>query len=113
MNKLLLPFLLLCAASINAQSLPETRTQETYVMTDKGIVGKLELDTAQRRQLELVERTYEQDLDALLDNDTLSDAAAKAEADQLARVRHAQFKRVLTAEQYEKWVRMLADAEVP
>lgn len=82
-------------------------------MTDKGILGNLVLDTAQRRQLELVEHAYQQDMDALVQNDTLSDMAAKAEADQLARARHTQFKRVLTAEQYEEWVRMLAEAEMP
>ena len=58
-------------------------------MTDKGILGNLVLDTAQRRQLELVERTYQQEMDALEDNDTLSDIAAKAQADQLARAPRA------------------------
>lgn len=113
MNKLLFLFLLLGAAGANAQSLPDTATQETYVMTDKSIVGSLALDTAQRRQLELIERGYEQDLNAILVNDTRNDAGAKAEADQLASLRHAQFTRVLTAQQYEEWIGMLANAKMP
>ncbi len=115
MNKQILSFLLLAflSAGAIAQSLPPGRTEETYVMTDDRIVGTLELDTAQRRQLQGVEQRYQRDLHALLTSDTISETAAKAQADRLAGTRHREMKAVLTAEQYARWARLIADSEVP
>ena len=114
MKKHLLTVLLAasCSTWVQAQSLPPGRTEKMYVFTDEGIAGSLEMDTMQRRQLQTVEVRYQRDLDALRNNDTISEAAAKAEADRIAAVRHKGMKTVLTPEQYEKWVRIIADAEV-
>ncbi len=115
MNKPLLSFLLVStlSAGVSAQSLPPGRTEATYVMADDRILGTLELDTAQRRQLEGIEFRYQQDMRTLNANDTISETAAKAQADRLAGTRHREMKAVLTPEQYARWARMIADAEVP
>lgn len=104
--------LLLLASSAGAQSLPEGRTEDTYVMTDRGIVGVLKLDTAQRNQLTTIERRYEMALDRLMANDTLENKEAERRADVLAKERHDAIRAILTPEQYERWARMLADADV-
>lgn len=115
MNKPFLSYLLLASLSVgaSAQSLPPGRTEETYVMTDGRILGTLELDTTQRRQLGSIERRYQQDMRALNANDTLSEAVAKAQADRLAGARHREMKAVLTPEQYARWARLIADSEMP
>ena len=108
-------FLLLAAAlakGLSAQSLPPKGREETYVMNDKGIIGKMALDTAQRVRLEAVERQYVHDMDALSHNDTITEPAAEAEADRIAAERHQQMKAVLTPEQWAQWARMTADADV-
>ncbi len=114
MNKQVMSFLLLASlsASATAQSLPQGRTEETYVMADDRIVGMLELDTTQRRQLAAIEQRYQQDLQALRADDAINDAAAKAQADRLAGTRHREMKAVLSPVQYERWARMIADAAV-
>ena len=114
MNKQVMSFLLLASlsASATAQSLPQGRTEETYVMADDRIVGMLELDTTQRRQLAAIEQRYQQDLQALRADDTINDAAAKAQADRLAGTRQREMKAVLSPVQYERWARMIADAAV-
>jgi hypothetical protein len=115
MNKPFLSYLLLASlsAGASAQSLPPGRTEETYVMADDRILGTLELDTTQRRQLGSIERRYQQDMRALNANDTLSGSAAKAEADRLTGARHREMKSVLSPDQYARWARMIADHEVP
>lgn len=115
MNKFVLSFLLVVSlsAGASAQSLPPGRTEETYVMADDRILGTLELDTTQRRQLEGIEFRYQQDMGALNANDTISEAAAKARADRLSGTRHREMKDVLTPEQYARWARLIADSEVP
>lgn len=82
-------------------------------MADDRILGTLELDTTLRRQLEAIELRYQQDMRALNADDTVNEAAAKAQADRLAGARHREMKAVLTSEQYARWARMIADAEVP
>lgn len=115
MNKQVLSFLLLASlsAGASAQSLPPGSTEETYVMADDRILGTLELDTMQRRKLESIELRYQQDMRALNANDTINEATSKAKADRLAGARHREMKAVLTPEQYARWARMIADAEVP
>lgn len=104
--------LLLSAYPVEAQSLPEGRTEDTYVMTDRGIAGVLRLDTAQRNELTTIERRYEMAMDRLMENDTLEDQEAQRRADGLARERHEAIRAILTPEQYEHWARMLADADM-
>ena len=113
MNKHVLSFLLLASlsAGVRAQSLPQGRTEETYVMADDRIVGMLQLDTTQRRQLEGIEQRYHQNSHELQTNDTISEEAAKAHADRLAGTRHREMKAVLTPAQYQRWAQMIADAE--
>ena len=108
-------FLLLAATlakGLSAQSLPPGGTEETYVMNDKGIIGKMALDTVQRVRLEAIERQYVREMDALSHNDTIGEPAAQAEADRIAAGRHQQMKAVLTPEQWAQWARMTADADV-
>lgn len=115
MNKHVLAFLLIASVSAGsrAQSLPPSRTQETYVMVDDRMIGMLVLDTTQRQQLQAIEERYQQDLDALRANDTISEATAKEQADRSASARQQGMKAVLTPEQYARWARMVADAQVP
>ncbi len=113
MNKLLLLFLCaLAAPALSAQSLPPEKNEAIYVMEDDRVVGIMELDTAQRRQLITIERRYQQRMDELADNDTLERKEAEELADNHARERHEGIKALLTPEQYENWIRLIADAEV-
>lgn len=96
---------------LKAQSLPAGRKDQFYVMTENGILGSLELDTVQRARLEAVERAYEKDLDALMNADTLDDAAMKAKGERLAQERQDRFKEILSPAQYAQWTNMTNEAK--
>lgn len=102
--------LLLWAHASRAQSLPGGSTEETYVMSDRGIIGTMELDTTQRRRLIMAERHYDQAFDRLMVNDTLEDNERALQADHLAKGHHHTLRTILTTEQYQHWARMMSEA---
>ncbi|MBK9175257.1 MAG: hypothetical protein IPM46_02740 [Flavobacteriales bacterium] len=108
MRKLLSLLLLLMAAGLHAQSVPQGRVQPTYIVQDGQVLGQLALDTMQRRQLEAVERRYQQAMDALAANYTISDKAASVRAEELAAGRQVEFKAILTPDQFARWQQMEA-----
>lgn len=90
-----------------AQSMPPNAIEPAYVMTDKGLVGGLMLDTLQRSRLVEVEREYEHDMDAVASNDTISDVMANEYAKQLTATRQKRIRAILTPEQFDQWSRMV------
>ncbi len=105
---------LTCLASgLFAQSLPERQREETYVMSDAGVVGVLDLDTAQVRNLLTIERRYDRDFNQLMRSDSLSEELLATRVDAISQQRHDGIRAILTLEQYERWSRMIAEADMP
>ncbi|MBL0127907.1 MAG: hypothetical protein IPP83_10725 [Flavobacteriales bacterium] len=98
--------LLAFALGAHAQSLPETSTQRTWLMTDNGLVGGLVLDTTQRHRLQDAELRYQQDYDKLLAVDGWSDTETRERLDALEERRVAEYKAIMTAEQFAEWSRL-------
>lgn len=99
----------LIAQSASAQSLPPADKETAYIMVNDSLVGGIVLDTLQRRQLAEVERRYQENYEAVLENDTLGDAAMRLELDQLTARRNTEIKRVMTSEQYAQWQRITGE----
>ncbi len=87
-----------------AQSLPPQSTERVYVMKDDGVVGSMLLDTAQVSALRAIEADYQAGYDAVLETDTLNDAAIRVYQRALGEQRRRRMRSVLAENQYNEWL---------
>ena len=102
----ILTILLICgmlSQDADAQSLPSTGTETSWVLVNGEMVGGLELDTAQRRQLVDIERRYQRSYDLVLSIDTLPRAAMRDRLQALDDRREAEIRQVMSVGQYAQW----------
>ncbi len=90
------------------QSLRNGDRGSAVLMVNDSLVGSLELDADQRRQLSELERSYHQQYDLVQKNDTLDPAVARQQVQELTAWRDLEIARILSTEQQEAWQRMTA-----
>ena len=94
--------------AVRAQSLPSTGKEPSWAMINDSIVGELALTADQRERLDLLEKHYQRDYDALLAaEDTLTEDRMMSSMHALSADRQKAIKAIMTPKQFDQWLALL------